>query len=489
MNASAEASLFAELDDQLSRGRWNEELLRKTMSVYADIVFPSIQQTELADKLVAFYCEGMVDRMQLNTYFASICHYMTAIANHPDIASEYSEKLPLYSSKSTTAELISEVFGGSLILYRFGSSDFWVVQISDVPERSVEESNTEISIKGPKDAFTENVYTNLSLIRKRLPTGLLHSEKYVVGSLSQTRVVLAYLSHKANPDMLAQVRERLSTMKTECVVSSGQLEQWLSDRTLSVFPIIDYIGRPDFIVEILLRGRFAIFVDGSPMALIGPANFTELIKTPEDSHFPYYYVIFQRALRILGLALSILLPGFWMSIATVNLDEIPFNLLATVIISREGVPLPTILESLLMLFLFELLREAGIRLPKAVGQTIGIVGGIIIGDALIRAGLASPTLLVIIAISAVASFTLVNQSLSGSVSLLRLFIMLASACLGIYGFILALLAILVYLCRLESFGMAYLDPIVSLKFKEWLSALAMNPFHRKRKSSRMVNKR
>jgi len=488
MNEQAEANRFAELDRQLSSGNWNGELLVQAMSVYADIVFPTIQQPELAEKLIAFYCEGMVDKRQLNTYFASICRYMAAIEANPDISAEYSEKLPLFATKNTTSQMISELFNGQLVLYRIGASDFWVVQMSDVPERSVEESNTEISIKGPKDAFTENVYTNLSLIRKRMPTGLLHAEKFTVGSLSQTQVVLAYLSHKANPGMLEKVRERLSTMKTESIVSSGQLEQWLSDRTFSVLPIIDYIGRPDYIVEILLRGRFALIVDGSPMALIGPTNFLELLKTPEDAHFPYYDVIFQRGLRILGLVLSIFLPGFWLAIAAVNLDEIPFDLLATVVISREGVPLPTILEALLMLFLFELLREAGIRLPKAVGQTIGIVGGIIIGEAMIRAGLASPTLLVIVAISSVSSFTLVNQSLAGSVSLLRLFMMFASAFLGIYGFILALLAIAVYLCRLESFGMPYLQPIVSLNFKEWLSAIAMNPFRRKRNSTRMVNK-
>jgi len=394
----------------------------------------------------------------------------------------------LFKIKQTITDMVTALFRGNLIFYLEGNTDFWVADISKVPQRGLQESNTEISIKGPKDAFTEDLYTNISLIRKRMQTGLLFSEQFVIGSLSKTRVSLLYLKHKANSDMVNEVRKRLETFQTESVVSSGQLEQWLSDRTFSLFPLIDYIGRPDHIVETLLRGRFAIIVEGSPMVLIGPCNFLELLKTPEDIHFPYYYVMIQRALRIIGLLLSIYLPGFWLAIASVNMDQIPFALLATVVISREGVPLPILLESLLLLFLFELLREAGIRLPKAVGQTIGIVGGLIIGESMIRAGLASPTLLVIIAISAVATFSLVNQSLSGTVSLLRLFIMLASAFLGVYGFFLAMFAILIYLCKLDSFGMAYLEPISSLRFKEWPAAFLMNPFKRSRFSSTMIKK-
>ncbi|MNI26813.1 Spore germination protein XA [compost metagenome] len=385
--------------------------------------------------------------------------------------------------------MVAGLFAGSLILYREGTPNFWVVGISKVPQRSLQESNTEISIKGPKDAFMEDMFTNISLIRKRMQTGLLFSEMFVIGSLSKTKVTLLYLNHKANPDMIIDVRKRLESFQTESIVSSGQLEQWLSDRTFSLFPLFDYIGRPDFVIETLLRGRFTIIVDGSPMVLIGPCNFLELLKTPEDVHFPYYIVMFQRFLRIVGLLLSIFLPGFWIAIATVNLDQIPFALLSTVVISREGVPMPTFLESLLLLFQFELLREAGVRLPKAVGQTIGIVGGLIIGESLIRAGLASPTLLVIIAISAVASFCLVNQSLSGTVSLLRLIILLISSYLGVYGFFLSMLAILIYLCRLESFGMGYLEPISSLRIKDWLAAFLIDPFRRSRSSSSMINKK
>ncbi|MDF2652969.1 MAG: gerXA [Paenibacillus sp.] len=484
-----ESRLFAELDTRLRSGSLLTGQLKEVFSQYSDIRFPPLPQLEMPDKLTALYCEGMIDKSELNVYCTRVCQYINRTLIKPDEESDYSEELPIFEIIRTASEMVARLFTGSLIIYREGAAAFWVVDISNVPQRSLQESNTEISIKGPKDAFTEDLFTNISLIRKRMQTGLLFCEQFVIGSLSKTQVSLLYLSHKANPEMIVEARKRLETFQTESVVSSGQLEQWLSDRTFSLFPLIDYIGRPDYVIETLLRGRFTIIVDGSPMVLIGPSNFLELLKTPEDVHFPYFYVMLQRVLRIVGLLLSIFLPGFWIAIATVNLDQIPFALLATVVVSREGVPLPSYLEALLLLFQFELLREAGVRLPKAVGQTIGIVGGLIIGDSLIRAGLASPTLLVVIAISVVATFSLVNQSLAGTVSLLRVFILLLSSYLGIYGFFLSMFMILIYVCRLDSFGLAYLEPISSLRMKDWLAAFVVDPFKRSRFSWSMLNKR
>lgn len=484
-----ESKLFVDLETSLKSGNLRKSQLIDVFSNYSDVQFPPLPQLEMQDKLTAFYCEGMVDKTELNIYFTRMCQYINAMLCGTDEVQAQVDELPLFAIKTTAEDMVSHLFCGSLIIYCEGAVDFWVVHISKIPQRSLQESNTEISIKGPKDAFTEDLFTNISLIRKRMQTGLLFSEQFVIGNISKTEVSLLYLSHKANPEMIAEARKRLSNIDLESVVSSGQLEQWLSDRTFSLFPLIDYIGRPDFVIETLLRGRFIIVVDGSPMVLIGPSNFFELLKSPEDVHFPYFYVMFQRALRIIGLILSIFLPGFWIAIATVNLDQIPFSLLSTVVISREGVPMPSFLEALLLLFQFELLREAGVRLPKAVGQTIGIVGGLIIGDSLIKAGLASPTLLVVIAISVVATFSLVNQSLSGTVSLLRLFILLISSMLGIYGFFLCMFLILIYLCRLDSFGLSYLEPISSLRMKDWLSALLADPFRRSRFSSAMLNKR
>lgn len=169
-------------------------------------------------------------------------------------------------------------------------------------------------------------------------------------------------------DIIAEVRKRLTTFQGESVVSSGQLEQWLSDRTFSLFPLFDYVTRPDYVIECMLRGRFIVIVNGSPSVLIGPINVFELIKSPEDVHFPYYFVLFGRFIRIVGLLIAIFLPGFWVSLASVNIDQLPFALLATVAVSREGLPLPVGLEAIFILGLFELLREAGIECQRFLGK-------------------------------------------------------------------------------------------------------------------------
>ncbi|WP_077617500.1 spore germination protein [Bacillus sinesaloumensis] len=470
-----------QLETKLTDKNLTSDEIKEFFSHYADVEFIPIEKD---DKIQAFYCKGMLDSTQLNEYFNRILVSIDQVEPR-----SRSEVLPPVQHIRSMNETVILVFSGSLILFREGTPFFHAFDISKVPQRNPQESNTEVSIKGPKDSFTEELNVNISLIRKRMKSAELYSESFTLGSASQTKVSLLYLHNKANPDTIEEVRKRLSDFKGESVVGSGQLEQWLSDRSFSLFPLFDYVTRPDFVIESMLRGRFILIVNGSPSVLIGPINLFELIKSPEDVHFPYYLVIFGRLIRIIGLVVAIFLPGFWVSLSSVNIDQLPFALLATVVVSREGLPLPIGLESIFILGLFELLREAGIRMPTVLGQTISIVGGIIIGDAAIRAGLASPTMIVIIALSAVASYTLVNQSLVGTVSILRLFSLLLSITLGVYGLFISFFSILIYLSTLESLKVAYLEPIASLTFKEYLAAFFVNPFDRKKFGISFIQKR
>ncbi|WP_284035711.1 spore germination protein [Neobacillus sp. 114] len=468
-------------DHALEKGALSCEEVNSFFCHYADITFIPVEKD---DKLQAFYCKGMLDSTQLNEYFNRIILSIGSEEPRRDF-----DVLPPVRHVKSMNDMVNHVFSGSLIVYREGAPLFHVFDISKVPQRKPQESTTEVSIKGPKDSFTEEMNVNISLIRKRMKSEQLYCESFTVGSLSKTEVSLLYLHDKANKDIIEEVRKRLADFQSESVVSSGQLEQWLSDRSFSLFPLLDYVTRPDFVIESMLRGRFILIVNGSPTVLIGPINFFELIKSPEDVHFPYYLVVFGRSIRIIGFLVAIFLPGFWVSLSSINMDQLPFALLATVVVSREGLPLPIGLEAIFILGLFELLREAGIRMPTVLGQTVSIVGGIIIGDAAIRAGLASPTMIVIIALTAVASYTLVNQSLVGIVSILRLYNLLLSIFLGIYGLIVGFLSILIYLSKLESFKIAYLEPIASLSFKEYLAALFVNPFDRKKFGISFLQKR
>lgn len=470
-----------QFDHSLAKGTLTCDEIKNFFRHYADLEFIPIEEDKT---LQAFYCKGMLDSTQLNEYYNRI---LLSVRNEEPRSQ--SEVLPPVQHIKKMKEMVNLVFSGSLIVFREGTPFFHVFNISKIPQRNPQESNTEVSIKGPKDSFTEEMNVNISLIRKRMKSEQLYSESFTLGSLSQTDVSLLYLNDKANPDIIIEIRKRLKDFQGESIVSSGQLEQWISDRSFSLFPLVDYVTRPDFVIESMLRGRFIIIVNGSPSVLIGPINLFELIKSPEDVHFPYYFVVFGRSIRIVGLAVAIFLPGFWVSLCSVNIDQLPFALLATVVVSREGLPLPIGLEAIFILALFELLREAGVRMPTFLGQTISIVGGIIIGDAAIRAGLASPTMIVIIALTAVASYTLVNQSLVGTVSILRLYSLLLSIFLGVYGVFIGFLSILIYLSNLESFKIAYLEPIASLTFKEYLAALFINPFDRKKFGISFIQKR
>ncbi len=469
------------LDRRLAKGTLTCDEVKSFFHPYADIAFIPIEND---GQLQAFYCKGMLDSTQLNEYFNRIL--LSIGREEPRL---HSEVLPPVQHITSMQDMVNLVFSGSLIVFKEGTPFFHVFDLSKVPQRNPEESNTEVSIKGPKDSFTEEMNVNISLIRKRLKSEQLYCESFTLGSLSKTEVALLYLNDKANQEIIEEVRKRLDDFQVESVISSGQLEQWLSDRSFSLFPLFDYVTRPDFVIESMLRGRFIIIVNGSPSVLIGPINIFELIKSPEDIHFPYYLTLFGRFIRIVGFIIAIFLPGLWVSLSSVNMDQLPFSLLATVVVSREGLPLPVGLEAIFILGLFELLREAGIRMPTILGQTISIVGGLIVGEAAIQAGLASPTMIVAIALTAVASYTLVNQSLVGTVSILRLYSLLLSMFLGVYGLFIGALSILIYLSQLESFKIAYLEPIASLTFKEYLAALFVNPFNRKKLGISFIQKR
>lgn len=465
------------VDRQPASDALDEEALRSMFANSADVIIKSFPGNhEDAIPVLLLYSEGMVDTMLMTQYvLPDLEEKLEHFKDWEPLARELDKSME-WSKVKQPADVVKLLFAGRMILFFSKEKCFYSIDIASLPNRQPDESNTEVAIKGARDSFTEDLNMNVALVRKRLRTATLHNEQMMIGDRSQTRVALLYISDIIRPEFINEAKERLKGIHVDALVTSGQLEEALSDSTLSLFPLMDYIGRPDFVVECLLRGRFVILVDGSPMALIAPCNLLELLKSPEDSYFPYHFVIFERLLRLIGLSLAIMLPGFWVALTCYNMDQLPFLLLATVTVSRFGLPLSSPMEILLMLGMFELFREAGVRLPKAVGQTIAVLGGLIIGDAAIRAGLTSPTMLVVSATTAVATFTLVNQTLSGTVSIIRLYVLIWSSLLGMLGFFIGLFSIVAYLSVLESFGLPYLAPLSPLTFKDLMNALLKKPW-------------
>ncbi|MWC30649.1 spore germination protein [Paenibacillus sp. MMS18-CY102] len=420
-----------------------------------------------------FYCIGMIDSREFQMSVLDQLEHWEPIDGHTSppifipLEDDTSEEMAFQALASGTLIAIIE--------------DRWYrADINSQPGRQPEESTMEVSLKGPRDGFVEKIETNIALVRKRLRTPDLRFEFRTIGSATGTQVAVLYMANKAETYLIEEMRRRLDEVKIEALYSSTQLEELISDRPMSLFPLVDYMGRPDFVVEALMNGRLAVIVDGSPSAIIAPTSITLLIKSPEDTHLPYHYVSLERLLRAMGLAIALCVPGFWVALSAFNSDQIPFVMLATVTVSRSGLPMSAPMEMMLMLAMFELFREAGVRLPRPVGQTVSVVGGLIVGDAAIRAGLTSPTMLVAAAVTAVATFTLVNQNLNGSVSVIRLFILVLSSILGIFGLFVGLFVVVVYMCSLESFGQPYMLPLAPFRWKQALGALLQLPWSLRR---------
>ncbi|TBL75345.1 spore germination protein [Paenibacillus thalictri] len=461
---------------------YKEKRLEEWFALSSDVITKKYRlgQAEHPVPLLLLYCEGLADVERIDQIVLPQLYSMLQTEAVIDL--EYLTEngtLQLIHINGTTAKetAIYRIYSGELLLY-FGSlSLLFSLELAKLPNRNPEESSTEVSIKGPRDSFTESVVTNIALVRKRLKTSSLCCEKSIIGERSRTSVALLYIDDIINQDVLEEVKWRLSHLKVDALISSAQLEEGLSDQKITLFPTLNYTGRPDFVAQCLLRGRFAILADGTPLAIIAPVNLTLLLKSPEDVHFPFHYVALERVLRLLGLFIAIFLPGFWVSVSAYNLDQIPFPFLATIASSRLGLPLSAPVDYLFMLGLFELFREAGMRLPKAVGQTVAVVGGLIVGDAAIRAGITSPVTLVMASLTTISMFTLVNQSLAGIVTVFRIIILLISATFGMYGFMLSMMGICLYLASLESFGVPYLAPLSPPNFREMVKALLAKPWN------------
>ncbi|MCH6268219.1 spore germination protein [Neobacillus citreus] len=345
----------------------------------------------------------------------------------------------------------------------------------DFPKRIPEESALETSIRGPKDGFVEDIKTNISLVRRRLNSSSLCLEKYTIGKRSKTKVALMYLEDVIDQRVLDEVHKRLDKIETDILLSIHELESFVRDRPYSVFPTMDYTGRPDFIVQALNQGRFALLVDGNPTVSVAPTSLLVQTKSPEDNYISYAYVSIERIIRLIGLMISGFLPGLWIALSSFNIEQIPYTLVATVAVSRFGLPLSSPIEMVIILFLFELFNEAGVRLPRAIGQTVAVLGGLIVGDAAIRAGLTSPTMLVITAITYISSFTLVNQTLSTGITVIRFSVILLSTFFGLFGVVSGFILTIFYFSTLSSFGVPYLASVAPISLKGILKSFLRFP--------------
>ncbi|UKJ83794.1 spore germination protein (plasmid) [Priestia megaterium] len=405
------------------------------------------------------YCPNLVDVKFINEVVFTAINAAIEKNGHLNFESlsNVLEVSKLNDLNNVKAEVEEKLFSGELLIFSYDLNDVFFIPVSNLPKRGPEESNMETSIRGPRDGLVETISDNMALIRQRLKTSSLKSIEYTIGERSRTKILLLYIDDIINPSILEDVKKRLNSIKIDIVASSYEIEEFLYDKTFTLFPLMEDSGRPDFAVQSLAQGRFVILVDGNPTCLIGPTNLNQILYASEDAQDSFFYVSMVRVLRLMAILTTIFLPGFYISLITFQLDQIPYSLVATISASRIGLPFSAPAEVFLMLFLFELFKEAGVRLPKAVGQTVAVLGGLFIGDAAIRAGLTSPSCLVVVSITVISGYILTNQNLAVNILILRLFVLVFSSLSGLYGFFIAFFLIITTLVSLESFGQPYMS--------------------------------
>ncbi|THF76441.1 spore germination protein [Cohnella fermenti] len=466
----------------------NGPALKQFFSACEDVIVDRHYPLESLSEFVTAFCSGMSETKMINDVILPEIHRVFEVTRFESREAIERESTLLWShiDFDNTSEgrdvLARRIFEGHMLFCVPDLGKAWSLDISNLPTRTPEESTTEVSVRGPKDGFIEPLAVNVALIRARLRTVDLACVFEVVGSRSSNKVALLYMKSIANTQTVSHVLERLRNLRTERVLTSNQLEDLLTPTRFTLFPITDYTGRPDYAAECLLSGRFIIVVDGNPTVIIGPVNLFLLLKSPEDAYFPFLAVNVGRVLRIVGLLMSLFLPGFYLALTAFHMDQLPFPLVATISVGRMGLPMESAVEMFLIMSLMELFREAGVRLPSAIGQTLTVVGGLIIGESAIRAGIVSPLMIVVVATTVVAGATVVNQVMTSSIILIRFVSFLFSATLGVYGFILSLILFVVYLSGLESFGNPYLAPVSPLNIRQAMAALFKLPRsqHKKR---------
>ncbi len=376
----------------------------------------------------------------------------------------------------TWDELSRHISSGDCVLLIDGYGEGVVAGTRSWQTRGIQSPDNEVVIFGPKEGFTETLRFNTAQLRRRIKSSNFKIESFVLGRVTKTDVIICYIRNIAPDFLVEEIRKRINGIDIDGVLDTNYIKEFIVDNNKTLFSQVMHTERPDRVCGQLLEGRICIMVDGSPMALIVPSTFSEYITTPEDYYTYYMPASLLRLLRFIAFWMSLLLPSLYVAVITYHHEMIPTPLLLTIAASREGVPFPSFVEAFVLEIMFEMLREAGIRLPRAVGPAVSIVGALIIGDAAVRAGLVSTPMVVVVAATGIASFVTPSYNASLIVRILRFGFLVASAILGFLGIMLVLVVVLLKMVSLSSFGVPYLAPLAPMNLAQLSDILVRRPW-------------
>lgn len=432
----------------------NIKLFKSILSENDSVNYRRIESKEI-DKLKCclIFIDEMVDNKIINE------NIIEPIMNHAlkDFSIDFLERKIINSATveriKDINKLINGVLYGNTIVLLNGFDEALLVNSLGWQHRAISEPTAENVVKGPREGFTESISINLSLIRRKILTPDLKFQYKDIGMHTKTKVCIVYLKGVANEKIIKELNTRLEKINIDGILESGYIEEFIRDAPFSPFQTIGHTERPDVVAAKLLEGRIALVVDGTPFVLTLPYIFIEYFQFNEDYYNNFVFSSINRLLRILAFFLTTSIPALYLSLVTYHQELIPTPLIVSIAAAREGVPFPTVFEAFALGIVFEILREAGVRLPTPIGSTVSIVGALVLGDAAVKARFVSAPIVIVIALTGISSFLL--PRMLGPLFIIRYIFLFLSALLGLYGYLLGVIGLFIHLVSLRSFGMPY----------------------------------
>ncbi|AZB43804.1 spore germination protein [Bacillus sp. FJAT-42376] len=454
----------------------NEQTLLSLFGNSRDLIRQPYQLETFS--FMAVYLENMADRQQIEEFIISpmLNQLREGI---PEDDPGWIQRTIQTSAGLQTAQDFSKVtdalIRGGVILFIGHQAFAYSIPLTSWKSRTIEEPQTQTMVRGPREGFVELIADNIPLLRRRISTPLLHFTSVTAGKITQTKLSIAYIEGLVNQRVLDHVRKQLDSLQADKLFETGMLEELLKENRMTPFPVFLSTERPDVAASALTEGKVVIMMEGTPFCIIAPGTFWSFFQAAEDYYQNYDIASLVRIVRLIAYIISLAFPATYIAVTTFHQELIPSELLISLAAQREGVPFPAFVEALLMEVIFEILREAGVRMPRPVGSAVSIVGAIVIGESAVAAGLVSPAIVIVVSLTAISSFVAPYYSFAGASRLLRFLLMVIASTVGIYGMIIFFIGLVIHLASVTSAGVPYFQPFAPLRLDEQKDGLLRMP--------------
>ncbi|MGI6239993.1 MAG: spore germination protein [Christensenellales bacterium] len=474
-NVSARVDAYNKGNTEIALTKKLDENLAVMKKLFEDVEIMRYKTFEdkNRNRYAIVFSEGVVDAAIIND---NILRPIMAQAEIPEGEMErlVGEVVQINESKLSGAfkDIITSVSYGDTILFADGSKEAAILNTKSFPVRAIDEPDSEKNLAGPREGFTEAIMQNFSMLRRRARTNDLKVRQLSLGRRTHTTVLVCYLGELVKGDVLNELMRRLNAIDMDGVLDSNYVSEMINDHKRSLFRTIGTTEKPDVVISKLLEGRIAILVDGSPNVLTVPFLWVENFQASEDYYLNYYYTSFSRMLRMLGFFMTIAVPGIYVATVAFHHEMLPTSLLINISIERQNVPLPAGLECFVLLIVFEILRETGVRMPTNIGQALSIVGALVIGQAAVEAKLVAAPMIIVVGITGITN--LLCPKIRSPIVYIRLFVLLLSSMFGFFGFTIGMSLMIIHMVKLSSFGVPMIkaDGITAVKHHDDLAMRA-----------------